>query len=103
MGAVMITGATGLIGSNVCQQLTERGQQVRAPVRPGSETEIRIDPDDEQAVARYGETLVALAQRTFPLPWSDNSYTRSQLGYTPVPLREAMDVTVAWLRECGQL
>src|SRR4051794_39539645 len=39
MDAVMITGATGLIGSNVCRILTDRGQHVRALVRPGSETE----------------------------------------------------------------
>ena len=39
MDAVMITGATGLIGSNVCRILTERGQHVRALVRAGSETE----------------------------------------------------------------
>ena len=39
MDAVMITGATGLIGSNVCRILTGRGQQVRALVRSGSETE----------------------------------------------------------------
>ena len=34
----MITGATGLIGSNVCKLLIEQGQRVRALVRPGSET-----------------------------------------------------------------
>jgi dihydroflavonol-4-reductase len=37
--SVMITGATGLIGSNVCRLLTDQGRHVRALVRPGSETE----------------------------------------------------------------
>jgi dihydroflavonol-4-reductase len=65
--------------------------------------EVRIAPDDPEAVARYGETLVDLAQRTFPVPWFDNSYTRRQLGYAPVSLREAMVETVGWLRENGQI
>src|SRR5437660_1449948 len=34
---VLVTGATGLIGANVCVQLVERGTHVRALVRPGSE------------------------------------------------------------------
>ena len=36
MDAVMITGATWLIGSNVCRILTDRGQHVRALVRPAA-------------------------------------------------------------------
>src|SRR4051812_462979 len=35
---VFITGGTGLIGSNVCEQLLARGDDVRALARPGSET-----------------------------------------------------------------
>src|SRR2546421_706594 len=34
---VFVTGATGLIGSNVCEQLIQRGDEVRALARPGSE------------------------------------------------------------------
>jgi len=36
---VLVTGATGLVGSNVCRLLVEDGMAVRALVRPGSETE----------------------------------------------------------------
>ena len=36
---VLVTGATGLVGSNVCRLLVEDGTSVRALVRPGSETE----------------------------------------------------------------
>jgi dihydroflavonol-4-reductase len=36
--SVLVTGATGLIGSNVCALLVEAGTNVRALVRPGSET-----------------------------------------------------------------
>lgn len=39
MGAVsVITGATGLLGSHVAEQLCRRGEPVRALVRPGSDT-----------------------------------------------------------------
>ena len=70
---------------------------------PHRVADVVIDPGDEEAVARYGETLVSLAQRTFPVPWFDNTTTRRQLDYHPRPLREAMEVTMAWLRAEGQL
>jgi dihydroflavonol-4-reductase len=34
---VLVTGATGLIGANVCRLLRERGDEVQALVRPGSD------------------------------------------------------------------
>lgn len=39
MTTVLVTGATGLTGSNVCRQLLDRGDQVRALVRPTSDFE----------------------------------------------------------------
>lgn len=67
-------------------------------------SEIRIAPGEEEAaIGRYGETLVALAQRQFPVPWFDHSYTRQQLGYAPMSLHEAMEETIAWLRQIGQI
>jgi nucleoside-diphosphate-sugar epimerase len=66
--------------------------------------DVRIAPGEEEAaISRYGETLVALAQRQFPVPWFDHSYTRQQLGYDPMSLHEAMEETVAWLRQIGQI
>jgi nucleoside-diphosphate-sugar epimerase len=38
MKTVFVTGGTGLIGSNICEQLIRRGDRVRALARPGSET-----------------------------------------------------------------
>src|ERR1700736_1546114 len=38
MRTILVTGGTGLIGSNICLQLTERGDRVRALARPGSHT-----------------------------------------------------------------
>jgi len=37
MATVFVTGGTGLIGSNICEQLRRRGDRVRALARPGSE------------------------------------------------------------------
>ena len=65
--------------------------------------DVVIDPDDPEMVARYGDTLVALSQRRFPVPWFDNSRTRAELGYAPRPLREAMEITCDWLRREGQI
>ena len=38
MSTVLVTGGTGLIGSNICAQLIEAGAEVRALARPGSDT-----------------------------------------------------------------
>jgi dihydroflavonol-4-reductase len=38
MTTVFVTGGTGLIGSNICDQLVARGDAVRALARPGSDT-----------------------------------------------------------------
>ena len=65
--------------------------------------DVAIDSGDPAAAERYGDTLVELAQRRFPVPWFDNAYTRELLGYRPVPLRDAMDETVGWLRSIGRI
>lgn len=65
--------------------------------------EVVIDPSDPGAEARYGSTLVALAQRTFPVPWFDNRSTRDRLGYAPVSVNDGLGVTVDWLRSNGQI
>ncbi|MFM8933798.1 MAG: NAD-dependent epimerase/dehydratase family protein, partial [Gemmataceae bacterium] len=38
-GICLVTGATGLLGSHVAEQLVRRGEQVRALARPGSDQE----------------------------------------------------------------
>jgi len=43
VSVVFVTGGTGLIGANICQQLLEGGHQVRALVRPGSEFQPLVD------------------------------------------------------------
>ncbi len=49
MSTIFVTGGTGLTGANVCQQLIERGDDVRALVR---------NPDDAAALAAIGVELV---------------------------------------------
>lgn len=66
-------------------------------------TEVRVDATDAGAVERYGQTLVDLATREFPVPWFDNTVTRQELGYDPRPLRPALEDTVAWLRANDQV
>jgi len=50
MSTLFVTGATGLTGSNVCAQLVERGDRVRALVR---------DPATAEELAALGVELVA--------------------------------------------
>lgn len=49
MSTVFVTGGTGLAGANICQQLVERGDEVRALVR---------NPDEAAALAAIGVELV---------------------------------------------
>jgi nucleoside-diphosphate-sugar epimerase len=49
LNTVFVTGGTGLTGSNVCQQLIERGDAVKALVR---------NPDEARALADIGVELV---------------------------------------------
>ena len=65
--------------------------------------EIRVSSENEGDVKQYGETVVALAEREWPTPWFDNSRTREVLDYRPVDLRSALEETVAWLRELGEI
>jgi nucleoside-diphosphate-sugar epimerase len=65
--------------------------------------ELVIDPDDPEALASYGATLVENATRRNPVPWFRNELTRVRLAYDPVPMRPAMERTVAWLRGIDEI
>ena len=43
MATYLVTGGTGLIGSNICRLLLEAGDEVRALVRPGSAYEPLVE------------------------------------------------------------
>ncbi len=51
----MVTGATGLLGSHLAEQLTLAGHQVRALVRPGSNTEFLRSIDVECVTGDIGD------------------------------------------------
>jgi nucleoside-diphosphate-sugar epimerase len=66
--------------------------------------ELWLDETNEADIlARFGPSLVANAKRKWPVPWFDNRRTREELGYEPRPLREAMEITVDWLRREGHI
>jgi dihydroflavonol-4-reductase len=71
--------------------------------RPYRVAELVVDAEDAGAIERFGPTLVELSRRDYPVPWFDNAYTRQALGYEPMPLRPAMELTVAWMLEHGQI
>src|ERR1700761_8268353 len=86
--AVMITGGTGLIGSNVCKLLTAQGRRVRALVRQGSETEplealgvelVFGDITDAADVARAAEGCAAVVNSAALLggPGQDREASRA--------------------------
>jgi dihydroflavonol-4-reductase len=65
--------------------------------------EVRVEPTNPEHVNRYGATLIELSQRQFPVPWFDNSVTRSALNYQPRRLVDALEQTVAWLKDHDQI
>lgn len=69
MRTILVTGGTGLIGSNICRQLVERGDSVRALARPGSHIEplqalgatvVEGDITDDASVRRAAEGCDAI-------------------------------------------
>jgi dihydroflavonol-4-reductase len=57
--------------------------------------EIDADPALRE---RIGPSLDALARNTFPVPYFDNTHTRTLLGYRPKSLDEGLQITVDWMR-----
>jgi len=47
LSTIFVTGSTGLTGGNVCRQLIERGDSVRALVRNRDEAPVLDDPPDD--------------------------------------------------------
>ena len=69
---VLVTGATGLAGANICRLLTERGDHVRALARPSADTDLsllgcrghqrrRHDADDVRGAATGADSVIHCA------------------------------------------
>lgn len=51
----------------------------------------------------FGPSLVELAEREFPEPFFDDTYTRTALGVTTTGLREGLTTFINWMRAEGQI
>jgi dihydroflavonol-4-reductase len=63
----------------------------------------RVEVSHADAVRTYGESMARAIARQRPVPAIDASWTRGRLDVAPLPAREALAETVAWLRDNGQI
>jgi uncharacterized protein YbjT (DUF2867 family) len=93
---ILVVGATGLLGSEICRNLCAAGQPVRAFVRAGSGHEkvealhaagVAIviadlkDPDSIYEACKGVEAVIATASSTFSRQEGDSIETVDRLGY----------------------
>ena len=101
---IFVTGATGQTGGNVCEQLIERGDHVRALVR---------NPDTAAALSAIGVELikgdisdaddVRRAAKDVRKPRTADNLTTRRLGYDPMSFDDGLRLLIPWLRELGRL
>ena len=97
---IFVTGATGQTGGNVCEQLIQRGDHVRALVR---------NPDTAAALSAIGVELISdaddvrRAAKDVRKPRTADNLTTRRLGYDPMSFDDGLRLLIPWLRELGRL
>lgn len=88
---VFLIGGTGQTGGNVCKQLIERSDDVKALVRK---------PEEASELADLGAEAAATQVRR---PRTNDNPTTRELGYDPMSLDDGLNLLIPWLRELGRL
>lgn len=126
-GSLLVKGATGSVGSNICRVAAERGIPVRGLVRDldaawplrqlGVETfcnrflrmaaidrrVTEVDISDPASLEGQFGTMVKYLGTAYPDPSHDPSVTTAELGVRPAPLDEGLGLTLQWLRAEGRI
>jgi uncharacterized protein YbjT (DUF2867 family) len=103
VSAIFVTGGTGYIGSRLIPQLTARGHEVKAVVRPGSQgklagvAEVVADPLRENSYAEAiggCDTFVHLIGVAHPSPAKAAQFRAIDLPSVKIALKAARDAGV---------
>jgi uncharacterized protein YbjT (DUF2867 family) len=104
---IFITGGTGYLGRSLIPRLLERGHEVRALVRPGSEQKLpsgcaavpgnALDATSFAAGVAPADTLVHLVGVSDPAPWKADQFRAVDLASVRASVSAARDAGIRHL------